>query len=106
MTDVRVLPSDRSFSVEGDRTLLEAATVAGWHWPSVCGGLAECGTCAFEVEDGGESLSPIGPREQERLNSLPLRRAFPDRGWRLACQARTIGSAPLTIRKICTPPAE
>jgi 2Fe-2S ferredoxin len=104
VTEVRVLPADRSFSVDGTQTLLEAAVAAGWHWPSVCGGLAECGTCAFTVEDGSEALTPIEPREQDRLNSLPSRRAFPDRRWRLACQARASGPGRLTIRKICTPP--
>jgi 2Fe-2S ferredoxin len=106
VTEVRVLPADRSFSVDEMQTLLEAATAAGWIWPSVCGGLAECGTCAFTVESGGESLIPIEQREQARLDTLPSRRAFPDRCWRLACQARTIGATTLTIRKICTPPAE
>lgn len=106
MTTVRVLPADRSFSVDETHTLLEAAIAAGWGWPSVCGGLAECGTCAFTVEDGNESLTPIAAREQARLDLLPSRRAFPDRCWRLACQARVDGTASLTIRKICTPPAE
>jgi ferredoxin len=106
VTEVLVLPADQSFTVRADQTLLEAAIAAGWRWPSVCGGLAECGTCAFAVEDGGESLTPIDPREQARLDALPSRRTFPDRSWRLACQARTMGRAGLTIRKICTPPAE
>ncbi len=106
MTDVRVLPADRSFGVGGTETLLEAAVATGWIWPSVCGGQAACGTCAFTVEEGGETLTPIEPREQARLNGLPARRAFPDGNWRLACQARTTGAAGLTIRKNCTPPAE
>jgi 2Fe-2S ferredoxin len=105
VTTVWVLPANRGFSVDNTQTLLEAATAAGWRWPSVCGGLAECGTCAFNVEEGGESLTPIKPREQARLDSLPNRRAFPNRCWRLACQARPVGAATLTIRKICTPPA-
>jgi 2Fe-2S ferredoxin len=106
VTDVRVLPADRRFSVEDEQTLLEAAVAAGWVWPSVCGGLAACGTCAFTVEDGGKSLTAIEPREQAKLNVLPARRMAPDRCWRLACQARVSRSSGLTIRKICTPPAE
>ena len=61
MTRVRVLPADRCFSVGPDETVLEAAIAAGWRWPSVCGGQAACGTCAFTVEQGGGSLTPIAP---------------------------------------------
>jgi 2Fe-2S ferredoxin len=106
VTDVRVLPANRSFSVDRDQSVLEAAHAAGWIWPSVCGGQAACGTCAFTVEAGSEALSPIGPREQVRLNGLPARRMQSDGNWRLACQARLVGSAGVTIRKKCTPPAE
>jgi 2Fe-2S ferredoxin len=106
VTEILVLPANRSFTVREDQTLLEAATAAGWIWPSVCGGQAACGTCAFTVEEGDEALTPIEPREQARLNGLPARRMLLDGRWRLACQTRTGGDARLTIRKNCTPPAE
>jgi ferredoxin len=103
--EVLVLPADRAFSVAEDQSLLEAALAAGWRWPSVCGGQAECGTCAFEVEAGGDLLGAVEAREQARLDMLPIRRARPDRNWRLACQARAAGAGQITVRKLCTPPA-
>jgi ferredoxin len=93
-------------SVEEDETVLAAALAAGWRWPSVCGGLAACGTCAFTVEEGAGWLTPIEAREQAKLNVLPARRTAPDACWRLACQSRVSRGGAIVIRKICTPPAE
>jgi ferredoxin len=35
-----------------------------------CGGKALCGTCRLRVVSGSSGLSPIGPREAERLAAI------------------------------------
>ncbi len=63
-------------------SLLNALLGAGIRIRHDCGGKAICGTCAVRVLSGGSGLSPVGPRESERL-AATLRPA----GYRLACQS-------------------
>lgn len=49
-----------------------------------------CGTDRVHVEAGHEHLSPLRPKERERLG------AAVDHGWRLACQTYTSGDVVLT----------
>jgi ferredoxin len=44
-----------------------------------------CGTDRVLVEDGAEHLSPVRPKERDRLGELV------DQGWRLACQTYAAG---------------
>jgi ferredoxin len=49
-----------------------------------------CGTDRVHVEAGGEHLSPVRPKERERLGDLV------DDGWRLACQTYAAGDVTVT----------
>jgi ferredoxin len=62
-------------------SILNALVGAGVRIRHDCGGKALCGTCAMRVVRGGAGLSPIGPKEAERLAGA---------GHRLACQAYSI----------------
>jgi 2Fe-2S ferredoxin len=66
---------------EGE-TLMAAALRAGYRWPTVCGGLAECGACAVR----------IAALEAARLATLPDRRLHPDAEFRLACRMQPNGT--------------
>lgn len=44
-----------------------------------------CGTDRVHVDDGAEHLSPLRPKERDRLGDLV------ERGWRLACQTYVSG---------------
>jgi 2Fe-2S ferredoxin len=96
---VLVKPVDAGFALEPGSTLLAGATLAGWRWPSVCGGMAECGTCAVEVVDGAALLDDACPLEVARIAQLPSRKTRPEAYWRLACQARLKHPGELTVRK-------
>lgn len=58
-----------------------------------CHGVGMCGTCAVEVVEGAENLSP--PTRMERLNiRRPLRK-----GQRLACQMRVYGDCVIRTQR-------
>jgi 2Fe-2S ferredoxin len=81
---VRVEPDGIELDVALGETVMAAAVRSGWVWPTVCGGLAECGVCVLKVLASGALPSPA-PLEQGRLDALPLARRAE---WRLACQLR------------------
>jgi len=74
------------FAYEGE-TVVEAAARQGVRWPGVCGGIAECGVCAFELLSNEEDMAPPTAIEGARLRRLRRR---PDAvgPLRLACQIR------------------
>ena len=77
---------------EGE-TLMAAALRAGYRWPTVCGGLAECGACAVRiVGDAPATLAPPVALEAARLATLPDRRFHPDAEFRLACRMQPNGT--------------
>jgi ferredoxin, 2Fe-2S len=99
---VRVEPAGLVVEVADGETVMAAAARAGYRWPTVCGGLAECGTCALEVVSGGGSLPGPAPLEADRLAAIPEGRLWPDRSFRLACQLRPPGrdgEPELVVRK-------
>jgi len=49
-----------------------------------------CGTDRVLVEEGAECLSPVRPKERDRLGELI------DQGWRLACQSYASGDVTLS----------
>ena len=66
-------------------SILNSLLVSGVRIRHDCGGKALCGTCAIRVLEGGAGLSPVGPREAERLvaGQRPT-------GFRLACQSHAM----------------
>lgn len=81
---VRVHPSGVVFTVMRGETVMAAATRAGIRWPTICGGLAQCGLCHVEVLRGGALAQPA-PNEASMLQRMVWR---PLQGgtMRLACQ--------------------
>ena len=94
---VRVKPSGITFDVRDGETVMAAARRAGYRWPTICGGLAECGACALEVIEVAGALPAPSTVEGLRLNALVERRRHPDRTWRLACQLAPTGD--VVVRK-------
>jgi ferredoxin len=70
-------------------SVLNALLAAGIRVRHDCGGKALCGTCRFRAAPGASGLSPIGPREAERLSALAAS-GEDVAGQRLACQARAM----------------
>jgi 2Fe-2S ferredoxin len=96
---VRVEPLGVTIDVDPDETLMKAVARSGYRWPSVCGGLAECGTCVMEILEAPSCLlTPGDEREAERLLTVPERRIHPEAVFRLACQFRP-GLARVVVRK-------
>ena len=94
---VRVEPSGIELEAEPGETVMAAARRAGYRWPTVCGGQAECGVCALEVVDTPGPLARPGADETDRIARLPERRLHPDRTYRLACRLVVVDG--LTVRK-------
>jgi 2Fe-2S ferredoxin len=94
---VRVEPSGITLEVHEGETVMAAARRAGYRWPTICGGLAECGACALEVLDAAAALPTPTTIEGVRLHALVERRRHPDRTWRLACQLVPTGD--VVVRK-------
>lgn len=98
-------PSGIEIEVRDGETLMAAAVRAGYRWPTVCGGLAECGACAVRiVGDPPASLDPPSGLEAARLATLPDRKLHPDAEFRLACQLQP-GGVDLVVRKKGVRPA-
>jgi ferredoxin len=94
---VRVEPAGIELDVVPGETVMGAAVRSGYRWPTVCGGLAECGVCVLRVVESGGLPEPE-PVEVARLATVPERRLEPEAEWRLACQLR-VGSPGLVVRK-------
>lgn len=94
---LRVEPSGIEIEAHDGETVMAAATRAGYRWPTVCGGQADCGVCALEVVDAPAPLPEAGADEAQRLAGLPERRMHPDRSYRLACRLVPVDG--LVVRK-------
>lgn len=96
MPRVTVQPSGIIFDAADGESVMDAARAAGYWWPTSCGGIGECTTCAGIVEDGIEHLSAMG--RSERAEILRQRgKAALETAIRLCCQARVHGD--VAIRK-------
>jgi ferredoxin, 2Fe-2S len=98
MPKIRLLPLDVVIDAGEDATVMGAAQLLGYYWPTTCGGEGRCTTCACEVIEHAEALSAMGRSER---NSLVLERGegVLRTPVRLACQARIRGEVTVTVRK-------
>ena len=99
----RVEPRGHELAAQPGETVMAATHRAGLGWPTVCGGLAECGVCVLEVVEVPAPLPPPGADEAERLATLPEVRREPDRTFRLACRLVPVDG--LVVRKKGVVPA-
>lgn len=90
MPKVTVQPSGIEFDAAEGETIFAAARAAGYWWPTSCGGVGECTTCAGEIVSGGDALSAMGKGEAAELVRQRGRRVL-DQPVRLCCQARVHG---------------
>ncbi|HVI92694.1 MAG TPA: 2Fe-2S iron-sulfur cluster-binding protein [Anaeromyxobacter sp.] len=93
MPNVTFLPAGKTASVPRGTSILDAADAAGVELPHNCGGVCACTTCHVWIERGGETLSEIEEREDDKLNEA----AGLSPSSRLGCQAR-VGDADVVVR--------
>ena len=93
MPNVTFLPAGKTASVPRGTSILDAADAAGIELPHNCGGVCACTTCHVWIEQGGETLSELGEREDDKLNEA----AGLSPSSRLGCQAR-VGDADVVVR--------
>lgn len=98
MATIRILPLDIEVEAARDETVMGAAQVRGYYWPTTCGGEGRCTTCACEVLEGAALLSDMGRAERRSLvderGEGVLRTAV-----RLACQSRITGDGTIVVKK-------
>lgn len=93
MARVTFRPAGRTVEVPPGTLLIDAAEVAGVLLPGNCGGVCACTSCHVWVEAGGETLSPMGEREDEKVGEALGYRAES----RLGCRAR-VGTGDVVVR--------
>ena len=94
MPKITFLPSKVSGEVAAGTTVLDAADELGADVPSVCGGVAACGACRIEVQEGAQNLSPHTDDEVECLEGIDV---DPTPENRLACQAQINGDVTVLV---------
>lgn len=90
VSEVHFWPDDKKISVRLGTTLLDAGRKAKVHIRTRCGAKAACLMCKVKVSDPS-GLAPMNVNERLKLGTQA------DEGFRLACQARVIGSVQVTI---------
>lgn len=90
MPKVTIRPKNIVVEAPEGTTIMEAAQLAGYYWPTTCGGDGRCTTCACVVLSGMEQLSPRG-RSEERVLAEERGPNVLDQPIRLACQAQLHG---------------
>jgi ferredoxin, 2Fe-2S len=101
---ITVLPRNYSFEGSRDKSIMSAAQEAGFRWPTICAGNAECGVCFIRLADEDlDALSPMTEVEKAGLEMVLPR--FPQLApgtLRLACQARP--RRPVRVHKLGVKP--
>ena len=82
-------------------SLLDVAQQAEISTVAACGGQSICSTCRVEVVEGLDQLSERSDAEK----AIALRRQWPE-SVRLSCAASVIGSGPIRVKRLVTPPQE
>jgi 2Fe-2S ferredoxin len=96
---VRVEPLGVVFELRRGETLMGAAQRAGYYWPTICKGNAQCNRCVVRVIDGA-GLLPYSTVELTGLRQVRWRTEPEDHAERLACQLRVTGDAVVDKRGV------
>ena len=97
MSIVTVLPLALELEVAEGEFVMAAAHVAGYVWPTECGGNASCGLCVSIIREGVENCGEILDEERETLQRT-MGAVDPTR--RLACRLTVTGPVTLTKRGV------
>jgi adenylate cyclase len=92
MAMIRVSGRAEAVPASPVRSILVSLLAEGVPIAHLCGGRAQCGTCAIRIVSGREYLTPPRARETERLRAT----GAPE-GVRLACQTFTRGDVVIEI---------
>jgi 2Fe-2S ferredoxin len=87
---VRVAPDGIILQCRPDETLIQCAWRSGYYWPTICGGVGDCGACRCEVVDGEGNVSPLDDVEALMFRTNP-RMSQAGRAVRLACRMTVSG---------------
>ena len=90
MPKVTIRPKNIVVEAPEGTTIMRAAQVAGYYWPTTCGGEGRCTSCDCVIINGMDQLSPRGPSE-ERVLADERGAGILDQPVRLACQAQVHG---------------
>jgi 2Fe-2S ferredoxin len=96
---VIVQPSGVAIQVEEGEDLMAAAQRAGYRWPTICHGQAECTVCFVVAEDPDAFCAPE-PAELAGLELFAGRALYEGKVVRLACQARPCRDTTVTKRGV------
>jgi uncharacterized 2Fe-2S/4Fe-4S cluster protein (DUF4445 family) len=89
---VHFQPTGTKVEARKDSSLLDLARESGTAIESICSSLGKCGKCRVIVRSGGKALSNLTESEKRILDKRELKQ-----GVRLACQARVISPANITV---------
>ena len=95
---VRVEPLGAVLAVDPGESLLAAAWRAGFEWPTICYGQAQCMVCRIEVVSGHDAIVPADDDEIAAMRSR-LPRSQAGTHIRLACRMRLCGASEVVVRK-------
>jgi len=90
MPTITVQPEGFVITGPSGATIMETARALGFYWPTTCDAQGICTSCAAQVLEGMENLSPMGPSERATLEGELGAVAVRHGRWRLACQARLL----------------
>jgi 2Fe-2S ferredoxin len=96
---VRVEPLGVTFDLHANESLMAAAQRAGYYWPTVCKGNAQCNRCVVRVIDAA-GLDPHSALELAGLRAVRWRTGPEDMADRLACQLHAHGDAVVEKRGV------
>lgn len=90
---VHVEPIGVTFDLVDGESLMVAAERAGYWWPTLCHGNAQCTRCVVRVIDGNGLAAPTAA-ERSALRAVRWHGDDDDPAERLACQLRMSASEP------------
>ena len=56
---VRVEPLGIILHCSPNETLIRCAWRSGYYWPTICGGIGDCGACRCELAEGDHHADPL-----------------------------------------------
>jgi len=89
---VHFQPIGTKIEARKDSSLLDLARDSGAAIESICSSLGKCGKCKVIVRSGGKALGKVTESEKRILDKRELKD-----GVRLACQARVVSPANITV---------